>query len=298
MAAGKTDHDLRGDYSAMREDYTIDQNWSAYTDQDHDLWRRLYARQIDLIERYACQDYIDAVHAIDMGGRIPRFDAASEWLEAQTGWRIVAVPGLIPEDVFFNHLANRRFPVTDWIRKPEEMDYLVEPDVFHDFFGHVPMLANPAFADFMARYGECGRQAIRDDTVQHLARLYWYTAEFGLVRQGNTKTADRGLKIFGAGILSSSTETLYAIDDARPNRVGFDADRIMRTDYRLDDLQASYFVVEDFADLFHALDGDIHARLRAAKAACAGGGDIPADAVLDSDRVYHHGRLAMTAAAE
>jgi phenylalanine-4-hydroxylase len=288
MSAGKTDHELRGDYSRMREDYTIEQDWAGYAEQDHETWRTLYQRQLDLIEHYACQEYIDAVHGIAMADGIPDFERASDWLEARTGWRIVAVPGLIPDNAFFDHLANRRFPVTDWIRKPEELDYLVEPDVFHDFFGHVPMLATPAFADFMAKYGEVGRAAIEDDTVANLARLYWYTAEFGLVRQAGD------LKIYGAGILSSSTETVYAIDSNQPNRIGFDAERIMRTDYRLDDLQATYFVVESFDELFAGLDGDIRGRLKAAQQRTV----LPAEAVLDSDRVYHHGRAMMKAAAE
>jgi phenylalanine-4-hydroxylase len=270
---------LRGDYASAGPDYTLAQDWDAYTADEHARWRTLYARQSAMLPRYAAPEFIDAVAALDMGGGIPRFDKANEHLARTTGFQIVAVPGLIPDDVFFDHLAARRFPVTVWLRKPEEMDYIVEPDVFHDFFGHVPLLALPTFAEFMAAYGRLGQVAKHGGALENLARLYWYMVEFGLIR---TK---EGLRAYGAGILSSKTELAYCIDDERPHRLRFDLERVMRTDYRIDDLQRTYFVIERYDELFAALDRDVVpmlARVRGAK-------PIPPTQVLPQDKVLHRG---------
>ena len=236
---------LRGDYSHMRPDYTVDQGWDDYTEEEHDLFRRLYERQRKLLPGYACQEFIDCLEALhDDCSQIPRFDAVNRRLAKATGWQIVAVPGLVPDDVFFDHLANRRFPVTVWLRKPEEFDYIVEPDLFHDYFGHVPLLMHPVFADYMQQYGLGGLKAKGLGALTYLARLYWYTVEFGLI---NTP---EGLRVYGAGILSSGGEILYALDSPVPNRIGFDLLRVMRTEYRIDAFQESYFVIDSYRKLF------------------------------------------------
>ena len=168
---GETGHALRGDYSRMRPDYTVDQDWDAYSQADHALWRRLYGRQESLVARYACDEFNEALAVCDFSQAIPRFDAINRKLGPATRWQLVAVPGLLPDLTFFEHLANRRFPVTVWLRKPEEFDYIVEPDIFHDFFGHVPMLFNPVFADYIQAYGRGGIKAHALGAIEILARL-------------------------------------------------------------------------------------------------------------------------------
>lgn len=239
---------LRGDYSRAAPDCTVAQDWQRYSQDEHAIWATLYSRQIDLIERYAAPEFLMGVRALGASAsQIPRFEEANRVLQTTTGWRIVAVPGLIPEDKFFEHLAHRRFPVTVWIRRREELDYLVEPDVFHDFFGHVPLLTNPIFARFMQAYGEAGPKAMATPGgLSMLARLYWYMVEFGLIRTGS------GLRVYGSGILSSKAETVYSVESPEPQRLGFDLVRVMRTDYRIDDFQRTYFVLDSFEQLFDA----------------------------------------------
>lgn len=238
---------LRGDYEHARADYTVGQDWARYSDEDHATWALLYRRQSALLKQYAAPQVIAGLATLQTDPeRIPDFVQTNGLLQAATGWQIVAVPGLIPEQHFFEHLAHRRFPVTVWIRRREELDYLSEPDVFHDFFGHVALLADPVFARFVQAYGAAGTKALRENGLKMLARLYWYTVEFGLI------ATPQGTRAYGAGILSSKSETLYSIDSARPNRIAFDLVRVMRTNYLIDDFQHSYFVLENFEQLFHA----------------------------------------------
>jgi phenylalanine-4-hydroxylase len=272
---GQTSHGLRGDYSRMRPDYTVEQDHGAYTEAEHDRWRRLYHRQIGLVDGRACAEYTRALRSLDYESGIPRFEAVNATLGAATGWRLVAVPGLVPDLVFFEHLAHRRFPVTWWLREEGEFDYIVEPDVFHDFFGHVPMLFDPVFADYMEAYGRGGLKAEGLGALQWLARLYWYTVEFGLV------LSPAGVRSYGAGILSSPGEIDYAVRSPRPRRVAFDLVRIMRSRYRIDAYQETYFVIDGFRQLFDATSPDFAplylelARLE----------DLPADAALPDDRL-------------
>ena len=240
----------RGDYSAARDDYTCEQRWESYTPQEHALYARLVRRQMALIPARACDEFLHALPRLGDGQGIPRFDEVSGRLRRATGWEIVAVPGLIPEDAFFALLAARRFPVTVWLRQPEEFDYIVEPDVFHDLFGHVPLLFNPVFADYMQAFGAGGLKAEGLHALQFLARLYWYTVEFGLI------ATPAGLRVYGAGILSSAGETAYALESLKPQRLGFSLERVLRTPYKIDDYQDSYFVVESFAQLFDATAPD------------------------------------------
>jgi phenylalanine-4-hydroxylase len=247
---GETTHSLRGQYAPARPDGVVEQDWAAYTSREHELWRRLHARQAALLPRYACREFTDSLACLDFGDAIPRFDRVNPKLAATTGWQIVAVPGLLPDRTFFGHLAQRRFPVTVWLRKPEEFDYIVEPDIFHDFFGHVPLLFDPVFADYLQAYGQGGLKADALGAIEMLARLYWYTVEFGLVE------TPAGLRAYGAGILSSGGELPYCIESASPRRIAFDLLRIMRTRYKIDTFQETYFVIRDFRELFEATAPD------------------------------------------
>ncbi len=240
----------RGDYSEARADYTCDQHWERYTVDEHALYARLFARQVTQAQGQACEEFFSALGELGAADHIPRFEAISESLRRATHWEVVAVPGLIPEHAFFSLLAHRRFPVTVWLRAPEEFDYIVEPDVFHDLYGHVPLLFNPVFADYMQAFGRGGLKAQGLQALEYLARLYWYTVEFGLI---NTA---RGLRVYGAGVLSSVGETRYALSSPKPHRLTFELKRVLRTPYKIDDYQSVYFVVESFDQLFAATAPD------------------------------------------
>jgi phenylalanine-4-hydroxylase len=234
-----------------RPDFTIDQPMAEYSRADHATWRTLFHRQEALLPGRACDEFLAGMRGLGASAEaIPDFNRLSDNLEKATGWRIVAVPGLVPDEVFFGHLAARRFPVTWWIRRPEQMDYLQEPDVFHDLFGHVPLLMDPVFADYMQAYGEGALKAVKLGDLPHLARLYWYTVEFGLIRTPS------GLRIYGAGIFSSMAESIHCLESPSPNRIGFDLFRVMRTRYRIDTFQKTYFVIDDFRQLFEATRPD------------------------------------------
>ncbi|MFN3229361.1 MAG: phenylalanine 4-monooxygenase [Asticcacaulis sp.] len=267
-------------------DWTIPQNWDAYTAEEHQTWLTLYERQMGVLPGRACDEFMQGLELLDLHGTgIPDFRKLSEALKARTGWEVVAVPGLVPDDVFFDHLANRRFPAGQFIRRADQLDYIQEPDVFHDVFGHVPMLANPVFADYMEAYGKGGQRALGLGRLANLARLYWYTVEFGLIE------TPKGLRIYGAGIVSSKTESIYCLEDPSPNRIGFDLVRTMRTLYRIDDFQQVYFVIPDFQTLLDttlADFGPVYAALEAQ-------GDLPIAEVLESDTVFTRGTQAYAA---
>jgi phenylalanine-4-hydroxylase len=242
-------------------DWTVPQNWEVFSADEHAMWDRLFARQSSMLPGRAADAFLRGMDVLKLSKPgIPDYGELNARLTAATGWQVVAVPGLVPDEVFFSHLANRRFPAGNFIRTPDQLDYLQEPDVFHDVFGHVPMLADPVFADYMVAYGEGGLRSLGFDALDHLARLYWYTVEFGLIQQAD------GLRIYGAGIVSSYSESVFALDDPSPNRIGFDLMRVMRTKYRIDDFQQNYFVVPgldhllkvtvetDFAPLYAELE--------------------------------------------
>lgn len=283
---GETGHALRGDYSRMRPDYTVDQDWSGYSAAEHDLWRRLYARQASLVPEYACEEFCATLATLDYGAGIPRFDAINRKLARATGWELAAVPGLVPDLTFFDHLAHRRFPVTVWLRTPGEFDYIVEPDIFHDFFGHVPLLFNAVFADYLQAYGQGGIKAHALGAIEMLSRLYWYTVEFGLI------DTSRGLRTYGAGILSSGGEIHYCIESPEPNRIGFELLRIMQTRYKIDTFQETYFVIRDFGELFAATAPDFTSYYDALR----GREPHAPSAVLAADRLYHRGERPFRAA--
>lgn len=225
-------------------DWTVPQQWERFTAKEHAVWDTLFARQTAMLPGRASDAFLRGVDVLRLSKPgIPDFVELSGRLMAATGWRVVAVPGLVPDAVFFDHLANRTFVAGNFIRTPDQLDYLKEPDVFHDVFGHVPMLADPMFADYMAAYGRGGQRAGSLGALKRLARLYWYTVEFGLVEEAGA------LRIYGAGIVSSHGESLFALDDPSPNRIGFDLNRVMRTEYKIDDYQQSYFVIPSFSEL-------------------------------------------------
>jgi phenylalanine-4-hydroxylase len=265
-------------------DWTIPQNWSAYTAEQHATWDTLFARQARLLPGRATPEFIDGLDVLRLSKPgIPDFAELSERLMKATGWQVVAVPGLVPDAVFFDHLANRRFVSGNFIRRPDQLDYLQEPDVFHDIYGHVPLLANPVYADYMQAYGVGGQRANGFGAIRNLARLYWYTVEFGLVK------CAQGMRIYGAGIASSYSESIFALDDRSPNRLGFDLRRIMRTLYRIDDFQQVYFVIDSFEALLEATlntdFGPLYEDLVEA-------GDLAVDAIEPDDRIYTRGTQA------
>ncbi len=274
---GTGDRPPRGDYSKARSDYTCEQDWSRYTAADHDVYRRLCARQMQQLPGLACNEFLQALPQLGVTDQVPHFDAVSARLHKVTGWQIVGVPGLIPEEAFFALLAQRKFPVTDWMRSASEFDYVVEPDAFHDLFGHVPLLFNPVFADYMQAYGVGGLKASQLDACELLARLYWHTVEFGLIATPN------GLRAYGAGILSSAGELRHSLTSSAARRLPFDLPRIMRTRYRIDNFQGGYFVIDSFDQLFNATAPDFSALYGRVRDDVKRLGEIPAGVMLPSE---------------
>lgn len=266
------------------DDYVIDQNWAGYTSDEHAVWDFLYRRQRDILGDRADPAMLQGLETLNLNrGGIPNFAIINEELRARTGFTVVAVPGLVPDEVFFTHLANRRFPAGQFIRGRDQLDYLQEPDIFHDVFGHVPLLTNPVFADYMEAYGKGGLRAVKFGRLKNLSALYWYTVEFGLIETPN------GIRIYGAGISSSRDESIFALEDASPNRLRFNLERVMRTDYRIDDFQQTYFVIRSYDELFRAtVDTDfapLYARL-------SDGVTHRPETVLSTDEVISRGSQA------
>jgi len=262
-------------------DWTIPQDWAHYTAEEHATWDTLFARQAKLLPGRASEAYLRGLDVLKLSKPgIPDFEELSDRLMKLTGWQVVAVPGLVPDDVFFDHMANRRFVAGNFIRRPDQLDYLQEPDVFHDVFGHVPMLADPVFGDYLAAYGRGGQRAMGLDALKYLGRLYWYTVEFGLIAE------PEGLRIYGSGIVSSFSESRFALDDPSPNRIGFDLERVMRTEYRIDDFQQNYFVIPSFDELLRVtVETDfapLYDRIKAQP-------DIPIAEILPEDGVMTRG---------
>jgi phenylalanine-4-hydroxylase len=266
-----------------RDDWTIPQHWERFGESQHEVWRTLYRRMMGVLPGRACNEYMAGLEKLGLDAGIPDFRKLSQTLARLTGWQVVAVPGLVPDDVFFEHLANRRFPAGNFIRSPDSLDYIEEPDVFHDVFGHVPMLAHPVFADYMEAYGKGGLRAEGLGSLDHLARLYWYTVEFGLI------ATPEGLRIYGSGIASSRAESIHALESPSPNRIAFDLERVMRTKYRIDDFQESYFVIPSFEALFQETYADFAALYRRLESGPTheAGTIVPGDTVLHAgDRSY------------
>jgi phenylalanine-4-hydroxylase len=216
-----------------------------FTDHENKTWQLLYERQIEVVRPRACQEYIDGLAALALPhDHIPQCADISAVLQAKTGWSVVPVEAVIPLEKFFSLLANRQFPAASFIRLREEMDYLQEPDIFHEYFGHCPMLTHQAYADFIQWYGEIALSTNKK-AQSLLGRLFWFTIEFGLIQKAD------GLKIYGGGILSSFQETHYALESPDPLRIPFDIEKILHTPYRYDEIQKQYFVIDDMDTLFH-----------------------------------------------
>ncbi|MFN4240182.1 MAG: phenylalanine 4-monooxygenase [Erythrobacter cryptus] len=271
----------------LRRPAHVGEDWleprqADYSAEEHRIWDDLFARQMEVLPGRACSAFMAGLDKLDLGrGGVPEFGRLSEQLGRLTGWRVVPVPMLIPDHVFFWHLANRRFPAGNFIRPRESFDYIEEPDVFHDVFGHVPMLTDPTYADYMQEYGRAGWKAMRYNRLKALGALYWYTVEFGLILEGGTD-----LRAYGAGILSGPTEARFAVEGQSPNRIMLNVDRVMRTDYVISDLQPTYFVIESFADLYRqTVERDFDRLYRS----LAPGFTYANSAVIDVDDVLHRG---------
>lgn len=259
-------------------DWTMPQNWHGFTPAQHATWRRLFDEQSAALAGYACKDFLrglDILRSVEPG--VPDFAELNRRLGAATGWEIVAVPGWIPNQPFFEHLANKRFPAANFLRPPEQLGYSEEPDMFHDIFGHVPMLTNPAFSDFLVAYGKAGLRAEGLGASDFLGRLWLYTTEFGLVVE------EGELRAFGGGLLSSYSETLRSLTSDQPRRIWLDIERVMRTKYHFDEFQRIYFVVEGFEELLRATEetdfAAIYRRI-------ADEGPLEPDDAFPGDRVY------------
>ncbi|MBZ6378873.1 phenylalanine 4-monooxygenase [Pacificimonas flava] len=269
-------------------DWTVPQNWDAFSEEEHSVWDLLFERQSEQLPGRAAEEFLQGLDVLQLSRPgIPHFRELSNRLGEETGWSVVAVPGLVPDEVFFEHLANRRFPAGNFIRRRDQLDYLQEPDVFHDVFGHVPMLADPVFADYMQAYGEGGLRSMEFGAIHKLARLYWYTVEFGLIRQPG------GLRIYGAGIVSSHGESVFSLDSDSPNRIGFDLERVMRTEYRIDDYQQTYIVIDSFEELLETTQNTdfapLYSRLETKS-------DLPVTTILPEDDVITRGTQSYAAA--
>lgn len=232
--------------------YVVDQGYSKYTDEDHKIWSILHTKQGEILKNRASPEFLQGIEDMKLSpNHIPNFKELSNILQARTGWSIVPVPGIIPGYDFFCHLANKRFPAANWIRSKDQLEYLEEADLFHDIYGHVPLLTNPFFTDFMQTYGQKGLKAKDQGSLPFLAHLYWYTVEFGLIQTQN------GLRISGSGIISSSGESVYSLESNEPNRIKFNLKRIMRTNYKIDTYQAVYFVINSYEQLFKEVNQDL-----------------------------------------
>jgi phenylalanine-4-hydroxylase len=279
----ETDPKARFRNAPRKVDFTIDQDWGRCTPAEHDRWDRLFQRSQAILRNRACNEFVAMIEKLELSeSGIPDMNQLSDRLAKLTGWRVVPVVELVPDDIFFNHLANRRFPAGAFIRSEAEMDYLEEPDIFHDIFGHVPLLANPVYADFMQAYGQGGNRALALGRLANLARLYWYTIEFGLIRTA------AGLRIFGAGIMSSVGESVFALESYSPNRIVFNLERVMRTKYVIDDFQQTYFVIDSFEKLLQECYqdfGSLYERMKTAS-------DIASDQLIEGDDVVSRGTLS------
>lgn len=240
------------------------QNYDNYTAEDQKVWNILFDRQFPSLPKAATKEFLVGLDKVNFNGQaIPNFEETNKLLRALTGWEIYAVPGIVEDGLFFDLMANKKFPATTWVRKMSELDYLEEPDMFHDVFAHIPLLANQSFVDFLQAISKFGQEWIEDEWAIHLlSRIYWFTIEFGLIRE------EGELKIYGAGILSSSGETKYSLSD-EPNHFEYDVDTILDTPYRKDNMQENYFIIDSYEQLYESLPeikSKIEERLKAKEA--------------------------------
>ena len=265
---------------------TVGPDWvlpeqKAYTDQEDKMWDFLFNRMMDIVPDRACDEFLRGVEILGLGrGGVPRLDELNEILKPLTGWTLVSTPDLVPDDAHFFHLANKRFPVGNFIRSEDQIDYLDLPDVFHDVFGHAPLLTDPHFSAFLQCYGRAGYNALKHNRLRNFAALYMHTVEMGLI---NT---DKGLRIYGAAVLSSFRETKYALDGRSPNRIHMDFERMLRTNYVLSDVQESYFIIPSFEALYKEME---QFEFENAYEWIEPSYQFAASAILDTDDIYHRG---------
>lgn len=225
------------------------QEFENYTDEDFVVWRTLFSRQTVNLQDKACSEYLtalDEMKSVLYPERIAEFSQLNEWFVSHTGWEMYCVPGLIPVDEFFQLLAKKQFCSSTWLRQMSQLDYLEEPDMFHDVFGHVPLLSNEIFSEFIYEFGKLGSQNLENqERLLQLQRLYWFTIEFGLIDQNGTK-------VFGAGIASSYGESIVSLD-ADTVRVPFNLDEVLTTHFETDKIQTKYFVIENMEQLYQAI---------------------------------------------
>lgn len=226
----------------------IKQHYDKYTQEDFAVWKILYDRQLDSLPGKATSEFMNGLERINFtADKIPNFDETNKLLKSQTGWQLEVVPGIVDDAVFFELMSNRYFPATSWLRKMEELDYLEEPDMFHDVFAHVPLLTNQAFVDFLQELSKIGLEYLDNKwAIELLSRIYWFSVEFGLIRE------DGELRIYGAGILSSAGETNFSISD-KPEHHEYDVVKILNTPYRKDTFQKEYFIIESYEQLYESL---------------------------------------------
>lgn len=228
--------------------FRIEQDWNAYTDEQHDVWRILYERRMRTLADTGSRLFLTGAQKIGLSPeRVPDLAAVNARLAALTGWQAIAVTGFIPAHDFFACLARREFPTTITVRPREQLDYLPEPDIFHDVFGHVPLHADPVFADFLQTFGRVAAAARTETETAWMARLFWFTVEFGLIRE------DGATKVYGSGLISSHGDAAHALAPDRDRRP-FRLEDVIAQDFRIDRMQEVLFVVEDFAQLFDAVD--------------------------------------------
>lgn len=233
----------------VADDWSMPQNWEQFSDSDHARWSEFAAKQTKALEGLASDTFIKGVRALELDKMgVPEFDRWNERLRDVTGWEVVAVPGVIPNEPFFKMLAERKFPVANFLRQGPSFEYSDEPDMFHDVYGHMPMFLDPTFGEFMTAYGRAGLRAERQGMSDWLGRLYLHTVEFGLIQDGGS------LRAYGAGLMSSFAETVHALKSDAPRRLQFDLPRLMRTDWPFDEFQPTYFVIESFDALLEEME--------------------------------------------
>lgn len=225
------------------------QVYDNYTSEDQEVWGILYDRQIKNMPFAATSEFMEGIKKVNFTrDQIPNFEAANVILKELTGWELVAVEGIVDDKLFFELMSNRKFPATTWLRKMEELDYLEEPDMFHDVFAHVPLLTNQAFVDFLQALSQIGHEYSHNPVaIDLLSRIYWYTVEFGLIKE------EGELRIYGAGILSSAGETAYSLSE-EPLHLAYDVAEILDTSYRKDAFQTRYFFIESYEQLYGCID--------------------------------------------
>ncbi|MEP0190386.1 MAG: phenylalanine 4-monooxygenase [Erythrobacter sp.] len=233
----------------VAQDWSVPQNWEQFTQKDHDRWTEFAAKQTKALEGLTCDAFLDGVRALELDRLgVPEFSTWNERLRSVTGWEVIAVPGVIPNEPFFRMLSERKFPVANFLRQGPSFEYSEEPDMFHDVFGHMPMFIDPTFGEFMSAYGRAGLRAEKIGMSDWLGRLYLHTVEFGLIREGGQ------LRAYGAGLMSSYAESVHALTSEEPRRLRFNLPRIMRTQWPFDTFQPTYFVIEGFEALLEEME--------------------------------------------